>query len=349
MSAPATGGVKEARDFTYIKPTRRRLSEYEAVTCYLQPQTEGNGPDWEQDGYLRRDNGDYAWARSSTVLDHPHWWDFRDPSGTWFRPYVRQQGEQERAIARATEDAAAAGTLAHLDPAWRDDVLAGHWAVWSYVEWGLFRSLLPPARESLAETIGMAMLLEGFDRVRHQQDVETLMLTLEQAVPGFSAGGAKDAWLGDARWQPVRKIVEELMYTVSDWAETAVAINLVFDPILSELAVSRVVGRPSAFAGDAVSQLIVSSVDRDRRRNLGWTEAFVRMVTADDVPAAAANRDAINGWLARWTGPVTEAAAGLAPPYRATTGMPATYGEAVGEVCDAQRKMVAELGLEVAS
>jgi hypothetical protein len=342
MTAP----VKEARDFIYIKPTRRRLSEYEAVTCYLQPQTEGDALTWEQDGYLRRDDGEYAWSPRSTVLSHPHWWDFRDPAAMWFRPYVRQQGEQERAITRASEDAVASGAFADLDPRWRDEVLGGHWAVWSYVEWGLFRALLPPARESLAETIGMAMLLEGFDRVRHQQDVETLMLTIEQAVPGFDASGAKDLWLTAERWQPVRKIVEELMYTVTDWAETAVAINLVFDPILTELAVSRTVGRPAAFAGDPVTQMTVAATDRDRRRNLAWTQAFVRMVTAEAVPAAEANREAIKGWLAKWTGPVRDAAGGLTPPYTATPGRPATYGEAHAEVCDAQRKLIADLGLE---
>lgn len=350
MTAPTTEKpAKEARDFTYIKPTKRRLSEYEAVTCYLQPQSEGDALTWEQDGYLRRDNGEYAWTPRSTALQHPHWWDFRDPSATWFRPYVRKAGEQERAIARLSEDAVADGTFADLDPRWRDEVLGGHWAVWSYVEWGLFRALLPPARESLAETIGMAMLLEGFDRVRHQQDVETLMLTIEGAVPGFDASGSKDEWLTADQWQPVRRVVEELMYTVNDWAESAIAINLVFDPILTELAVSRVVGRPASFAGDPVTHYVVASVDRDRRRNLAWTQAFVKMVTAEDVPSAAANRAAINGWVARWTGPVREAAAGLAPPYTATPGRAPTYAEAVGEVCDAQRKLVAELGLEVAS
>ena len=349
MTAPVTSEpakVKEARDFTYIKSTKRRLSEYEAVTCYLQPQAEGDALTWEQDGYLRRDDGSYAWTPRSTALVHPHWWDFRDPSATWFRPYARQQGEQERAIARLTDDTVASGQAADLDPAWRDDILAGHYAVWSFVEWGLFRALVPQARESLADTIGMAMLFEAFDRVRHHQDIERMMLTLEEAVPGFDALGAKDLWLTGERYQPIRKVVEELMYTVRDWAEVAVAVNLVLDPILTELCVSRIVGRPAGHRGDPVTQLIVSSVDRDRRRSLAWTQALVRMVTEDAVPEAKANRAAINGWLARWTPPILEAAQGFAALYAPQAPKTATYAEVLADITGAQRALVSELGLE---
>ena len=38
MSARASDTqVKTARDFTYIKPQRRRLTEYEALTVHMQP------------------------------------------------------------------------------------------------------------------------------------------------------------------------------------------------------------------------------------------------------------------------------------------------------------------------
>jgi hypothetical protein len=340
-----TTPIKEARDFTYIKPEKRRLSEYEAVNLYLQPAAEPGG--WDgQGGFTRTPDGRYAWETASTALKHPHWWDFRDPSRLWQRPYMRMQAEQERAIERLTDDVVSTRAFEAIDPRWLTEVLAGHYAVWSFVEWGIFRALLPPSREALSETIGTSLLFEGFDRVRHSQDIVRQMMAFEEALPGFDATGAKEAWLSEPRYQPIRKVVEELMFTVTDWAETAVAINLVFDPILGDIGVSRLVGRPAPFQGDALSGLIVASVDRDRARNLAWTQALVRMATAADVPDAAANRAAINGWVARWTGPVTEAVAGLAPLHTPLPRNSETFSEIVTEVVGGQRKMLAELGLE---
>ena len=90
--------AKAPRDFTYIRPRKRRLSEYEAVTCYTQPDPEVFD---KQGWYLRTAEGRTAWRKESTRLSHPHWFDFRDPAALWQRPYVRMQAEQERSLERA--------------------------------------------------------------------------------------------------------------------------------------------------------------------------------------------------------------------------------------------------------
>ena len=109
------------RDFTYIKPRKRRLSEYEAVSCYTQPDP--NVFD-RQGWYLLTPEGRTAWRPESTRLQHPHWFDFRDPSGLWQRNYVKLQAEQERSIERSVEDAALAGIFGEFDPVWLNEI---HW------------------------------------------------------------------------------------------------------------------------------------------------------------------------------------------------------------------------------
>src|SRR4029077_19329962 len=134
-----------------IKPRNRRLSEYEAVTCYAQRSpdafdiagwsTLGPGPEHRP-----------AFRPESTRLAHPDWYDFRDPAQQWQRTYVRMQAEQERAIERVTEDAGANGSLSRMDRAWRDGVIGLHYRVWAFFENALFRAFAVQQREALSDT-----------------------------------------------------------------------------------------------------------------------------------------------------------------------------------------------------
>jgi methane monooxygenase component A beta chain/propane monooxygenase small subunit len=333
------------RDFTYINSARRRPSEYEAVNLHCQPDARGG---WDIDPGMVIDNGRIAWELSSTKLDHPDWYAFRDPAQLWQRSYVKQQAEQERSIERTCEDAIAGGALADVDPAWLTDILGGHYRVWSFVEWGLFRASFTAARETLSDSLSAVYTFEAFDRLRHAQDVVWWMLALEKHVPGFSDAGAKAQWLEAAEYQPTRRVVEEIMHATDDWAEVAVAINLVFDPIVGEVALSRMVGRLAGRHGDSVTPMIVRTAERDRRRNQAWTQALVRLVTADDVPAASENRSVISEWIAAWTPKAIEAASALSvvydriPAVHTTPGV-GSFQEILDGAVAAQAELVGEL------
>jgi methane monooxygenase component A beta chain/propane monooxygenase small subunit len=154
MTAPMPGTVecagKPTRDFTYIPSRRRRVSEYEAVTCFTQPDVEM----FDRQGWLLRDvNGRTPWVRGSTALVHPNWFAFRDPASHWQRTYVRMQAEQERAIARSAEEAAANGAFNELDPVWTREILGRHYRAWAYAEYGLFRAFAVAQREALSDTL----------------------------------------------------------------------------------------------------------------------------------------------------------------------------------------------------
>jgi methane monooxygenase component A beta chain/propane monooxygenase small subunit len=328
------------RDFTYINPARRRVSEYEAVNLHCQPDARGG---WDVDPGMVIENGRIAWELGSTKLDHPDWYAFRDPAQLWQRSYVKQQAEQERAIERTCEDAIADGSLSDLDPAWLSQILAGHYRVWSFVEWGLFRAVYTAARETLSDTLSAVYTFEAFDRLRHAQDVVWWMLALEKSVPGFSDAGAKDQWLQAPEYQPTRRVVEEIMHATDDWAEVAVAINLVFDPIVSEVALSRLVGRLAGRHGDSVTPMIVRTAERDRRRNQAWTKALITLVTADDVPAAAENRAVIEGWIAAWTPKAIEAAEALSAVHERLPNTVGSFQEILDAAVAGQAELVGEL------
>ena len=347
-TGPGSAFGKAPRDHLYIPPRKRRLSEYEAVTCYTQP-----GPDaFDIEGWFTLGPGPEhrtAWRKESTRLTHHHWWDFRDPAQQWQRTYVRMQAEQERAIERATEDAAEAGAYADLDRGWLDDVIAGHYRIWSFFEYALFRAFAVASREALSDTLGNVLCFQGFDHMRHAQAVVLYLMTLEENIEGFRDQGAKQRWLDDAEYQPMRALAEKLMLGTDDWGELAVAVNLVVAPILSEVMLSQLVRRGGPHRGDSVTPFIISTTERDRRRNLAYTEELVRMVTGENIETAAANRAVIGEWIESWMPMVLEATRALKPVFEKAEVKSVTFDEALAGALQAQRTVMEALGLSPAA
>jgi methane monooxygenase component A beta chain/propane monooxygenase small subunit len=329
------------RDFTYIRPRKRRLSEYEAVTCYTQPDPAVFD---KQGWYLLTAEGRPAWRQDSTHLRHPHWFDFRDPASLWQRPYVRMQAEQERSIERVAEDAAKAGAFRDFQPKWSKEVVGGHYRIWSFFEYGMFRAFSQAQREVLSDTLGSVFCFEAVDRARHAQAIVIYLMDMEDNIEGFADSGAKNRWIHDARYQPMRRLTEQVMVT-DDWGELAVAVNLVIDPILSEVGLSQLVRRFAPHHGDSVTPVIVFSAERDRRRNQAWTEELVRMVTAPEIPAAAENAEIIQRWIDRWTPLALEATVAMAGIYELPPVRVASFAQTLARAREQQATLVESLRL----
>jgi hypothetical protein len=228
-------------------------------------------------------------------------------------------------------------------------MIGGHYRIWSFVEYALFRAFAVASREALSDTLSNALCFQAFDHMRHAQAVVLHLMVLEENVEGFREDGAKQRWLEDPLYQPLRGLAEQLMLGVDDWAELAVAVNLVMAPILGEVGLSQLVRRCGPFCGDSVTPVIVSTAERDRRRNLGCAEELVRMVTADGVEQRSRNREVIQEWIDRWTGPVLEATQALAPLYEIPSVRTIGFDDALAAALAGQRRVLESLGLRPAT
>ena len=73
------------RDFGYVKPMGRRISEYEALNLYVLPlETSVDRPVAKSTG----------WPADSTAVRSENFYAFRDPAQRWQRPHVKRQAEQ---------------------------------------------------------------------------------------------------------------------------------------------------------------------------------------------------------------------------------------------------------------
>jgi len=291
-----------ARDFDYIAPAGRRLTEYEAVTCFTQPGPHGGGLQACGDIILRND-GRPIFDPAGTVIRCADWYAFRDPNQTWQRPYFAMQSEVEKNLDRATATAVANGIAASMDREWADVGLLGAYLPVAHLEYGLFRALNVAAREALSDTITTALLFAAADKLRHAQGIVVLGLDLESALTGFDAAVGREHWLSAEAWQPCRRLVESVWAT-EDWVEIVIAVNTAVEPWLLEPLRRLVFTLTAASRRDTLSPALAGSASTDWLRNAKCAAALRSfLVAADD-----ANTPKLKAWESNWQARAAEAA-----------------------------------------
>ena len=341
QTAEPAYGFYSPRELTYIQPAGRRLSDYEAAICHVQPDV----AHYDFGGWLiLAPDGENLFEESSTRLRHPDWFQYRDPSSLWQRTYMRQQAVEERAVAALLDSARANGYLADLDGFWAREILARYHQGYGFLEWGLFLALNRAIRLALSDTLTMMITFTAVDRLRHQQAIAMFGLELEQELGGIPEGLGREAWLSAPAYQPARRVVERLM-AAEDWCEIVVVCALLVDPLLATLVGRHFFRRFASVNGDAVTPVIAMAAERDRLRYLRAVRAVVEMVTADTdragrpVPAAA-NRAVLQEWVDDWGPPVLSAVDAFLPVFDLPSMRP-VVGEAARDV------VVAEFGQQL--
>jgi methane monooxygenase component A beta chain/propane monooxygenase small subunit len=276
--------------------------------------------------YSLRRNGDGVFLEESTLLRYPDWFEFRDPSGLWEKSYIALQAEESSAFARHLATLQSNGSFADMNPRWCQVVLGPFYEAYACFEWGCFVALSRCVRESLSDTLAMALVFAGIDRVRHQQTIAAASLALTQNVPVYADGLGPDTWANHPAMEPMRLIVERLLET-DDWCEIVFVIAMLVDPLVANLFLSRFLRRFGPANGDMLTPVIVASAERDRSRFQASVSALMAMLLREDsvsgapVPSSA-NRAVMNEWIRRWSKDAGRAVDALVPLFNLPTTRP---------------------------
>ena len=296
------------RQFTWFTPAGRHPTDYENLTVGQQ----SSPAEWLHVGWpVRFDNGRDPFTEDSTKIRSSQWRDWRDPFQVWQRPYVQNTNFEEQALDHLIPVALDTG-LGQVNKTWLHEILGKYYAAWPFAEYGLFLSLCYAVREALADTVQFATAFEATDKFRHQQDIVRLILDIGDRDETYSDASARDAWMEDPVLVPVRENIERI-FSLYDWAEILVAINLVFEPLVGRLVKDEFVARNAPLNGDPFTPILLAAARRDTARHLETTRSLVNFLISDP-QFGADNRKVISGWMERWSAEshrAAKAAAGL--------------------------------------
>lgn len=299
------GGDDSERTFQWFTPARRRASVYEDVTIDTQPgrHVVRGWPMWFDDGRS-------TWDERSTRLRSTDWYDFRDPAQLWERPFYQMGAGLEREIEHAVRSSARDRLFDDFDPIWVE-FLRDHLQVPAFVEHGLWYATATAARDCLSDSITTCVVIEAAMKQRLAQAIVLYAMDLEPYLGELPVERGKQHFLEDDVWEPTRRYIEKL-WTLTDWGERIVAVNLCFEPLVGVMLRREFGIRAARANGDTVTSVIARTgqIEWDWVRD--WTAELMRFLLADAAHGAH-NREVLGGWLERWLPAAAEALDAIAP------------------------------------
>lgn len=294
----------------FIEPRWKRLTEYEALTVYAQPNADWipGGLDWG-DWTQKFHGGRPSWGNETTELHTTDWFRHRDPHRRWHAPYVKDKAEEWRYTERFLEAYSAEGQVRSMKPEWRDQVINRLWGAFLFNEYALFNAHSSVAREALSDTIRVTSVNSALDKVDIAQMVQLERSFLAKIVPGFpeSTDEPREEWLKGEVYKGAREAVENIWQSIYDWNESLLAAHLVYDPLFGQFVRRETFQRLAPRFGDNLTPFFVNQAQTYFQiAKAGMRDMFF-VCLAEDPEFAEYNRRVMRIWMAKWLEPTVTA------------------------------------------
>jgi len=305
------------KTYTHLLGARRVPSAYEVATSRLL---------YYVDQGMAVRTPVTAWYerwQAGSPLRAADWEAFADPAATTYAAYVQRRAERELHVSEVLRGAAEGGD-AELPPAYEAE-LARALGVLRFPRHALM--MTAGYVGSLAPT-GRVTTMKAFqvgDELRHVHRLAERAAQLGDidAIARASRGD----WAEGAPWQPLRRLVEELLATY-DWGHAFAALDLVVKPMLDAMAVTELAARAHR-AGDVVTREVLRSLGEDAAWHRDCAAALVKTAVAQE----PRNRAVLAGWIEGWAARAAEACAAVAPVLGVDAGVARDAQCALAEAC----------------
>jgi toluene monooxygenase system protein E len=161
-----------------------------------------------------------------------------------------------------------------------------------------------------SSTISTAMTLQATDEIRRQERLARRATQLDKEFPdrGF-AENEGDIWQEHEMWQPLRKVVEELLVEY-DWGKSFVGTNLVLKPLLDELFLAQYSSLFEKNDSDLYAQVLDNFyLDADRSQEVS-TSVTEHLIEVDE-----SNREVIQETIDQYYPACEEAVRAFEPAF----------------------------------
>jgi len=290
------------KTYSHLAGDRRMPSDYELVSSRLLYYVPRGGFEVEtpvSEWYARHQRG--------SPLACNDWEAFRDPRATTYTTYTAHQKAREAFIDGIFASIESSDYDAALAPAWQGTIARALFPL-RYPWHGLQMAAAYVGQMAPSGRIAMTSLFQAADEVRRIQRVAYRMALFERAHDARHGAAAKELWMRDPAWQPLRELVERLLVTY-DWGEAFVALDLCVKPALDGAV--RSLARAAKSAGDYLLAELLRSFEEDAE----WHRAWAAVLVDTAIAGRPENREVIARWTETWTPRAQAAAAALVKSF----------------------------------
>jgi toluene monooxygenase system protein E len=321
------------RTYSHLEHLQRRPTDYEVTTTNLLY--------YPARGFAVKVPAEqwYQAYQRGSLLRSGDWEGFADPRATTYARYVALMHEKEIVVE---------SLLSSIEPDY-DRGLSEAWMT-------RLERVLPPLRypthglQMAAAYVGqmapsgrvvVACAFQAADELRRVHFFAYRMRQLQHSHAAFGAP-AKNVWLGDRMWQPLRALIERLLVTY-DFGEALVLLNLVVKPLYDELFF-RQFAQLALAHGDHILERALHSMYEDGVWHREWVAALLRHVFSD----RPENRGVVERWVSRHYSTALGAMAEFAPLFAGPAGADSAKQQDVVAAIDAKaRSFLSGLELRV--
>jgi hypothetical protein len=325
----------------FAEPYRKRISEYEKVLLYAQPN-----PDWIPGGLgLGGWTGKFAGGRGSwenyfTEAKSSDWFAFRDPGGRWEMPYVKEKAEEWRDSQRFMTSFTEEELHEDADPEWVEEIITRYLSAYIHHEYGLFMAHASVSRDVFTDMLRVAVATGALDHLDTAQMIQAQKMYLAQVREGFSDAIApgKETWLNDPVYRSARATVEALWGDCYDPIETLFGMYMVYEPLFGRFSRREFFYRQAAVHGDHYTPRTMWTAIRSGEPAARWTFDLFQRVLAGDPRFGAYNVKVMKMWSETWIPRALAAIADFTPMWESTARL---RKQDDGGADASQRKVVA--------
>jgi len=294
----------------FVTPRWKRLTEYEALTVYAQPNADwiAGGLDWG-DWTQKFHGGRPSWGNETTELHTTDWYRHRDPSRRWHAPYVKDKAEEWRVTDRFLQGYSADGQIRTMDTFWRDEIINKYLGAFLHSEYGLFNAHSAVAREALSDTIRVSATFWGFDKVDLAQMIQLERGFLAKIVPGFDESTAvpKKEWTTGNIYKSARLAVEGIWQDVFDWNESLFSVHAVYDALFGQFVRREFFLRLAPKFGDNLTPFFINQAQSYYGITKLDVQDYFYTTLVADTEFGEYNSKVLRNWTSKWLGQTVNA------------------------------------------
>ena len=243
-----------------------------------------------------------------TAVVMKDWYDLKDPRQFYYGTYTLARARQQETVESNFSFVESRG-LADSIPAELKDKALGLLLPLRHLAWGANLNNMGMCAYGYGTAITQPCCYHGADNLGIAQYLTRLGLLLDD-VPALET--AKELWMGGARWQPLRRLAENLLVQ-KDWFELFVAQNFVLDGLLYPLVYENIVDKQFAANGGSAIAMLTAFMSEWFSESSRWVDFTIKTAAAE----SAENKALISAWTLAWR---DKAVAALTPVVEEAIG-----------------------------